>query len=73
MVQRRVYRLRQEPGDVVYQVIARGEGAEAEGDAGMLRDYFNLDTLLAPLSDEWAARDPRFAALRGCIPGELPV
>lgn len=63
-------RIRQDAGDVAYQVLARGEGADAGQDAAVLRDYFNLDTALAPLSDDWATRDARFAAIRGYIPGE---
>ena len=65
-------RVRQESDDVKYQILARGEGAEAVQDAAVMRDYFNLETQLGPLSDEWARRDSRFAAIRGFIPGELP-
>jgi intraflagellar transport protein 122 len=50
-------------------VLARGDGADAARDAAVLRDYFNLDTGLAALSDEWAARDSRFAGIRDYIPG----
>lgn len=58
---------------MVYQVLARGEGADAVQDAAVLRDYFNLETALGPLSEDWASRDARFAAIRGFIPGERPI
>lgn len=62
-------RVRQDDDDVSYQVLARGDGADAVHDAAVLRDYFNLDTGLAALSDDWAARDGRFAAIRDYIAG----
>ena len=62
-------RVRQDADDVSYQVLARGKGADAGQDAAVLRDYFNLDIALAPLSDDWACRDSRFAAIREYIPG----
>ena len=54
-----------------YQVLARGDGADEARDAAVLRDYFNLDTGLAALSDDWAARDGRYAAIRDYIAGTV--
>ena len=62
-------RVRQDGEDVRYQVLARGDGADEARDAAVLRDYFNLDTGLAALSDDWAARDGRYAAIRDYIAG----
>ena len=52
-------------------MLARGDGAEEARDAAVLRDYFNLDTGLAALSDDWAARDGRYAAIRDYIAGAV--
>ena len=62
-------RVRQDGEDVRYQVLARGDDADEARDAAVLRDYFNLDTGLAALSDDWAARDGRYAAIRDYIAG----
>lgn len=50
----------QEEHDVMYKVLARGQGEAADEDASVLRDYFNLQHPLAELAQEWADRDQRF-------------
>ena len=63
------FKLRQEVDDVAYVVLARGDGAHPAGDAAALRDYFNLDTRLAPLAAGWAEADKRFRDVYPYIPG----
>jgi 8-oxoguanine DNA glycosylase, N-terminal domain len=63
------FKLRQEADNVAYLVLARGDGAHPAGDAAALRDYFNLDTRLAPLAADWAAADTRFRDVYPYIPG----
>jgi intraflagellar transport protein 122 len=62
-------KLRQEANDVVYTVVGRGPDAEQQGDAAALRDYFNLNTSLVPLAQQWAAADKRFCDVSPYIPG----
>ncbi|KAK9811557.1 hypothetical protein WJX72_005824 [[Myrmecia] bisecta] len=69
VVDRRVVRVQQLEDDVVYQVIARGEGAHPADDEAVLRDYFSLDASLAALSEEWAQQDARFRNIRAYFPG----
>ena len=64
------YKLRQEADDIVYTVLARGDDAPPDGDAAVLRDYFNLETSLVPLAETWAAADERFREVAPHIPGK---
>ncbi len=65
------FRLRQEADDVAYAVLARGADTPPAGDAAALRDYFNLDSQLAPLAAGWATADKRFRDVHPYILGEL--
>ncbi|KAI3435875.1 hypothetical protein D9Q98_001933 [Chlorella vulgaris] len=69
VVGQRAVRMRQLPGDVQYQVIARGSCVDAAGDDVALRDYFNLSTSLAELSPSWCAACPRYALVHRHLPG----
>ena len=55
--------LRQEEEDVLYRVLQRGSGADAEGDASALSDYFNLSTSLTDLYAHFTQRDERHAGI----------
>ena len=62
-------RLRQEEDDVLWQVLARGPGAPASKDSAVIKNYFNLHSSLAEMSEGWAAQDPRFKLIAPYFPG----
>lgn len=53
----------------VYRTLVRGPQATAKEDAGVLRDYFNLEVSLTSMNEYWSQRDERFKAVHPCIPG----
>ena len=61
--------MRQEEDDVLFRVLARGDGALPSEDAAALHDYFNLGSRMADLSTHWAERDPRFRNIHPYFPG----
>ncbi len=61
--------MRQEEDDVLFRVLARGDGALPGEDAAALHDYFNLGSRMADLSAHWADRDPRFRNIHPYFPG----
>ena len=46
---------------------------DPNGDAEALRDYFNLETRLGLLAEQWARRDARFAAISPYFPGAVSL
>jgi len=63
-------KVQQTPGDVRYQVIARGDNAASSEDAAVLRNYFNLQACLEELSQEWSSRDARYKSIHSYFSGE---
>lgn len=63
-------KVQQLSGDVQYQVIARGKAADSSEDAAVLRDYFNLQTCLKDLCQEWCRRDERYRMIHAYFPGK---
>ena len=61
--------MQQTEQDVLWRVLARGQGAAATGDAAALAEYFNLGVCLAERAAVWATRDERFSQLRPFFPG----
>ena len=65
--------MQQTEQDVLWRVVARGQGAAATGDAAALAEYFNLGVCLAERAAGWATRDERFSRLRPFFPGGFTV
>lgn len=65
----RVVHLRQLEDDVVYRILARGDGVSAEDDEAVLADYFNLSVSLTTLTAKWSDADSHFAKLSAALPG----
>ena len=61
--------MRQEEDNVLFRVLARGDGALPSEDAAALHDYFNLGSRMADLSAQWAESDPRFRSIHPYFPG----
>ena len=61
----RVISIRETPTTTLYRVLH----GPTDGADEYLRDYFQLDTPLAPLYEEWSGRDGRLGRIASVIPG----
>lgn len=63
-------KLQQLENDVQWQILARGPNSSPINDLEALRHYFNLHEPLAAMSEDWAAKDPRFKLISPYFPGD---